>query len=319
MNKILPTDIHIITKNSDVHEEVVQRTLRDTLYPNTKDWKKFLQVFLLTLGIGFTIAGIIFFFAYNWASLHKFVKIGLIQILLLVTTLLVFLPKIQLLVRNSILTAAALLVGVLFAVYGQVYQTGANAYDFFLAWTLFITLWVMVSRFALLWLIYLVLINTTFGLYVEQVANDWSTVLNLSILCYINAVVALIVILWNVKNPASNVPRWFLHTVVVGAVFFATLGVGNGIFDSYTLAFPILVVITSVFYGLGLWHGLRSRNLFYLSVLPLSMIIIFSTLFVKISTGELMFLFVSAFIIVSVTLVIKSLIDLQKKWSHEKD
>jgi len=318
MNKINSTDIHIITKNSDVSEDVIHRALHESIYPDKADWKKFLQVFLITLGIGFTVAGIIFFFAYNWASLHKYVKIGLIQVLILVTTLLVFLPKLQPLVRNIILTAAALLVGVLFAVYGQVYQTGANAYDFFLAWTVFITIWVVVSNFAPLWLIYLILINTTFSLYVEQVANDWSTIFNLSVLCYINAAVVVLATIWNTRNTTIQVPGWFLNTVALAAVFFATLGIGNGIFESYSITFTILILITTLLYGLGLWHGLTTRNLFYLSVIPLSLIIIFSALFVKISTGEIMFLFISSFVILSVTLVIKSLIDLQKKWNHEK-
>lgn len=41
----------------------------------------------------------------------------------------------------------------------------------------FITLWVVVSNFAPLWLLLIVLINTTFFLYTEQVARDWPTIL----------------------------------------------------------------------------------------------------------------------------------------------
>ena len=39
---------------------------RQALYANKRQWNQFLSIFLLAAGIGFTVAGIIFFFAYNW-------------------------------------------------------------------------------------------------------------------------------------------------------------------------------------------------------------------------------------------------------------
>ena len=41
------------------------------------------KTFLLSLGIAFLVSGVIFFFAYNWASLHKFIKLGLLQALII--------------------------------------------------------------------------------------------------------------------------------------------------------------------------------------------------------------------------------------------
>ncbi|WP_336528650.1 hypothetical protein [Bacteroides acidifaciens] len=38
---------------------------RQALYANKKEWNRFLSIFLLAAGIGFTVSGIIFFFAYN--------------------------------------------------------------------------------------------------------------------------------------------------------------------------------------------------------------------------------------------------------------
>jgi len=160
MTKIESEDIHIIARHSNWPTESIEKTLAEKVYSNADSWKKFLKFFLLTLGLGFTVAGVIFFFAYNWADLNKFVKLGLIEALIVATTIMVLLPKIKSGTKNIILTGSSFLVGALFAVFGQIYQTGADAYDFFLAWTLFITLWVIVSNFAPLWLLYIVLINT---------------------------------------------------------------------------------------------------------------------------------------------------------------
>jgi len=111
--------------------------------------------------------------------------------LVIVTTVLVLLLKINTNIRNIILTGASVLVGVLFAVYGQIYQTGANAYDFFLVWTIFITFWVAVSNFAPLWLLYMVLTNTTLILYSQQVAKDWSDIFILILLFIFNFIVLI--------------------------------------------------------------------------------------------------------------------------------
>lgn len=127
-----------------------QRTeglLQKNVYADSTQWRHFLNLLLPALGIAFIVSGIIFFFAYNWADLNKFVKLGMIEGTLIVAIALVLFTRWSLPVKQIILTGAAFLVGALFAVYGQIYQTGANAYDFFLGWTIFVTLWAIVSGY----------------------------------------------------------------------------------------------------------------------------------------------------------------------------
>lgn len=309
MTNIQREDIHIIGRHSNLTEKRIAKALKENVYNDRETWQKFFQLFFISLGVGFTVSGIVFFFAYNWADLHKFVKIGLTEGVLIATTILVLLPKINGNIRNIILTGASVLVGVLFAVFGQIYQTGANAYDFFLAWTVFVTLWVLVSNFAPLWLLYLVLINTTFILYSQQVAKDWSEVFICSLLFIINVTVLISAIFWGKKK----IPNWFLNTVALASISYSTIGVVIGIFDKHQVTFPILISITAIAFALGIWHGLKTKSGFYLSVIPFSLIIIVSAFLIKISDGEMMFLLVSLFIIASVTLAIKNLIDIQKK------
>ena len=81
---------------------------------------------------------------------------------------------------------------------------------------------------------------------------------------------------------------------------------------------PLKIFITSIVFTLGIWHGLKAKSGFYLSVIPFNLIVIISAFLIKISDGEMMFLLVSFFIIASVTLVIKNLINIQKKWTNER-
>lgn len=318
MKNLQREDIQIISRHSNVTEQGIERALKENVYNDKETWQKFLRLFLITLGIGFTTAGIIFFFAYNWADLNKFVKLGLIEVLIVATTIMVLLPKIKSGTKNIILTGSSFLVGALFAVFGQIYQTGADAYDFFLAWTLFITLWVIVSNFAPLWLLYIVLINTTFFLYTEQVAKDWPEIIVITSLFLFNTAILIASVLLDHYKKIENIPKWFTYFLALGSVTFATMGIVFGILDDNPPLFPLLISAVILVFALGIWHGIHSKNTFYLSIIPLSLIIIITTLLFKISDEMIMFLIVGIFIIVSVTLVIMSLLKLQKKWTNEK-
>lgn len=318
MKNIQREDIYILSRHSNLSEEAIGGALKESVYNDKAAWQKFLRLLFISLGVGFTVLGIVFFFAYNWAALHKFTKLGLTEGLIIATTSLVLLLKININFRHIILTGSAILVGVLFAVFGQIYQTGANAFDFFLAWTIFITLWVIVSDFAPLWLLYALLINTTFFLYAEQVAKDWSELFVLTVLFAINTTFLIAATVLSRYRSTANIPNWFLNMVALACVGYATMGIIVGFFSDIEVAFLVLVVMTLGLYALGIWYGLQSKSGFYLSVIPFSLIIMVSARLFKISTGEMMFLGVGLFIVASVTLVIKNLINLQKKWTNEQ-
>ena len=314
MTNIEREDIQIISRHSNWSEKSIDNILKKNIYSNKDSWSKFLKLFFISLGIGFTTAGIIFFFAYNWAGLHKFVKIGLIEGLIIISTLIILFSKLSLDVKNILLTGASILVGVLFAVFGQIYQTGANAYDFFLGWTMFITIWVLISNFAPLWLVFITLINTTLILYSQQVAHDWSEVFVFTLLLIIN-VLFLVTSLYGKRiNGVIKSPIWFSNLIALVSVSFSTIGITIGIFEKNQTSLYVLIIITSILYVIGIKYGRKQKSGFYLSIIPFSIIVIISALLIKLSDDAGMFFFISLFVIGSVTFVIKNLIDLQKKW-----
>lgn len=66
----------IIKKEKYMEKPDSSLLFRQPMYADKKQWKQFLSIFLLAAGVGFTVAGIIFFFAYNWEDLPKFAKLG---------------------------------------------------------------------------------------------------------------------------------------------------------------------------------------------------------------------------------------------------
>ncbi len=311
-------DIHIISRHSNWTEKGIDKVLREKVYSDAKAWKGFLNLLFISLGVGFIVSGIIFFFAYNWADLHKFTKMGLIEALIILTTSIVLFSKLKLNVKNIILTGTSVLVGVLIAVFGQIYQTGANAYDFFLGWTLFISLWVFISNYPPLWLVFITLIHTTFVLYSEQVASDWSEVFICTSLFLFNSLLIVSIHLISEFRNKLKVPTWFTSLLGLAAIIFSTLGLIIGMFNDYQSSFLMLLLFSIILYGAGLVYGIKTKNGFYISIIPFSIIVIISALLIKISESEVMFFVVSLFIIVSVTLLIKRLLYIQKKWNNGK-
>jgi uncharacterized membrane protein len=143
-----------------------------TASPDDGPWKRFLGTILLWLGLLQVLAGVVFFFAYNWAKLHRFSKLGLLLGALLACALAAQWLGFRKRAGQAALAAAVILVGPLLAVYGQAYQTGADPYELFLGWTLLVVPWVVLARLPALWVLVVVLANTALFLFFAQVADN---------------------------------------------------------------------------------------------------------------------------------------------------
>ncbi len=140
------------------------RAARDRAY-----WSVWGRRALLALGLGQFLSGVVFFFAYNWADLSENAKFGIVEGAIALTIIGALLVGPDRLVARMLLIAASVLVGVLLAVIGQTFQTGADAYELFLAWAVLILPWVIASRSAALWLVWFVILQLAVSLFADQV------------------------------------------------------------------------------------------------------------------------------------------------------
>jgi uncharacterized membrane protein len=131
-------------------------------------WRKWLERLLLALGAGLLLAGVIFFFAYNWRAITPFQKFAIVQGAMLACATAAWLVGLQRTGGKILLGAACVLVGVFLAVFGQVYQTGADAWQLFAGWAGLILPWLLLARSGSLWLGWLGLVNLGVTLW-------WST------------------------------------------------------------------------------------------------------------------------------------------------
>ncbi|MBI5934549.1 MAG: DUF2157 domain-containing protein [Chloroflexi bacterium] len=249
--------------------------------PNTQKWNRFLDVLLLVLGAGLTVCGIYFFFAYNWAEMHRFVKMGIVGVLLLGLVIATSRLPEEKLPAKITLTVAGVLIGALLAVYGQVYQTGADSYKLFLGWVILMAGWVFVSKFTPMWFIWILLIDTTLILYWDQMVS-WRSPQYSAIQLWGFAINGLFVLAWELFSGKTDwlVSRWTprilslinFYIVTAAATIFVSEGLDD---DPYTLATSVvwLVFLPAMIYV----YSQKKLDLFMLTLSAISLMTVFTT------------------------------------------
>ena len=139
----------------------------DWLHP-PKAWAQWAMLLLLAFGAGLVLAAIIFFFAFNWSAIPALAKLAMIQVALILSVLGAWRFERHSLPSALFLIAATCLVGVFLAVFGQIYQTGADVWQLFTLWAALTLVWVLTSRSLAHWLIWMVVANFAFSMWWEQ-------------------------------------------------------------------------------------------------------------------------------------------------------
>lgn len=238
------------------------------VYPTPLAWRQFLNRGFLLLG-GVALAfGLMFFIAYNWLEFNRFAKFALIEGFIVAATLSYLVAertKRPLLVRQTCLTVASLGLGALLALYGQVYQTGADTWQLFFNWAMLMLPWLLLSRFSWLWLIWCGLLNITLML--------WSS-------DQIHAVALLntaLVIAWEFLASRINWlnNHWALRILLTALIASATLVT----IEPIIAATSIFNVSSGIFSMIGLlligcFYRWRRADLFALTLVALSLSII---------------------------------------------
>jgi uncharacterized membrane protein len=152
-------------------EGLIDRAARDQalqlLYPH-KSWGLWISRLLLVVGVSLVLAGVLYFFAFNWAKITPAVKLGSVQLAILACLAAAYIYGLDRLSGKIALLSASVLLGGFLAVFGQIYQTGADSYTLFMMWALLIAGWVVIAEFAPLWAVWLVVSNLFLALWWDQ-------------------------------------------------------------------------------------------------------------------------------------------------------
>ncbi|WP_413189747.1 DUF2157 domain-containing protein [Psychrobacter sp. AT9] len=140
------------------------------VYPSKRTWLQFFDKALLIVGGIALVLSLVFFIAYNWLYMGKLAKFALVEGALAITIALYVALSFRqrfAFIRQLLLLIASIITGSLLALFGQVYQTGADTWQLFFGWAVLILPWVIIARFPALWLLWLGLINTVTLFYID--------------------------------------------------------------------------------------------------------------------------------------------------------
>lgn len=317
MKHINKQDLDRLAQEGHLSPLNIKILLESLFYKSKTDWLVFIKSFFLSLGSALMCAGVIFFFAFNWDELHKFVKIGITLVLLLGSILPVLFLKLQPLYSNILLTVSSVLIGVTFSIYGQIYQTGADAFDFFLAWSCFIMIWTFSSRFAPLWMVLLILTTITISLYFDQMNSHADDLMMLIFTIKFSGVYFIIRVIEYYKKEILF-PLWFdnLLQVTTAVMFIGTAQLS--IFSDFDWIFGFPIAVTGLLFAFYVFkRGMRLKNILSVSIIPFSFMWILSVFLIKQSHEIPMIVFLVILSATFMVIFVKQLLNLLNSWKNE--
>ena len=300
-------------------EEACRRAYAEAgLVPTPEDWVRYLSRSLLGLGAALVVAGITAFFASNWADMSHFAKFAWIQVGIATAVSAACWRGFDSVAGSLLLFTAAFLTGVLLAVYGQVYQTGADPYGLFLSWALLILPLAIVGRQQGIWMLFIVLLNLCLIMYWTQVLRPpeglWMLGQLLGPLVWLGTLItdpelssatfllnAVALVSWEyalTRHPGTGASQWFARVVAFFAlatvvaptllmIFAATVDEKTGL----SLISPALLAVAGAacVYYYQVWR----QDLFILTCCALAAILVVTALAIKVvalNVGSLFFL-----------------------------
>ncbi len=251
------------------------------LSPRRKDWRSFLEAMLLWIGMILVVSGVIFFFAYNWQTLDRFLKFALAEAVFVVALVAAWYFGPDRLEGQVALCGVSLLTGALLALVGQTYQTGADTFELFMYWAVLMLPWVVVARFAPLWLLWIALINVAFSTYsLAQVWGLMGLMFGVALIHWILFGVNLIALaVWEL-GLAQGIPslnRWGARALGLISGSLATIIGILSIVDANEIGGWVFFVYAAWCVGMYFVYRRKIFDVFMLSGLALSVVVIVAT------------------------------------------
>jgi uncharacterized membrane protein len=292
---------HIQAKN--INEALIHTQVS----PSRQSWFKFIDRLLLSLGVLAVGFSVLFFIAYNWNEFGRFAKFALLEAFLAGAIIFYYFSAKNSWSRQISLMLASLFVGVLMAFFGQTYQTGADPWTLFFYWAILITPWVIIARFAPLWLSWLALLNVALSLYIDTFRSPLSLLFDyqqeLFLAIFILNSCALIVLELTSKHFEYLSSRWIARLIASLSGLMITMSFFEDIISSHDTNILSALLWFAFICTLYVVYRHKRKDLFMLAGGCLSGIVIISTFTIQLIGNHLdegLLLFI-AFIIIGAT------------------
>jgi len=239
------------------------------LAPSRAAWAQAAERFCTVAGALLLTAAVVFFFAYNWDEMARYAKFGLAAGALLACVAVALASRPAGLAWQSALFGAAVCTGALLALIGQTYQTGADIWELFAAWTALMLPFVLLARAWPAWLLCMAVSNLWGGRMLEQDGTLWQIgaidpAVKLALWCLLNVLWWLAAWRggrWMLSAPTRLLERVGAALVLTGLTMGAVVGLWAG--ESWAAkrmgGFVVYVPVFMLVAGAGFWYYRQRR------------------------------------------------------------
>jgi uncharacterized membrane protein len=301
------------------------------LRPDPSEWRDFAVRAMRFAGVLSLAAGMVFLVAFNWQHLGLYGRFAMVEAPLLLALIVAWFKGVDRLSGKLAIMFAVLLTGVLLALFGQTYQTGADVYELFLGWAVLALPWVIACRYAPCWALWLLLANTAMSLYAGTPGHSWffGLILDrwqwspLSLPFLLNMLLYVTVVSLG-RWPESGLGEgWLRRGVMALAMVFGTLVMISVIFgpsgsaDAAALEVLLFLAASAAFAA----HAYTQKtDLFNFAVLAFSWIVITTFLIARgiLESGVGSLFIIGLYVIGASTAAVKGIAYMGRQWRVEE-
>ena len=297
------------------------------LKPTLHEFLAYLRMLLVWVGAISLIMALLFFMAFNWNEFGRFSKFIMVEIVMTVTVIAYLLVDKYKLLQKVLLMVASIALGVLLALIGQTYQTGADPWQLFAVWALLMTPWAVVAGFSGIWILWIALMNLGVLLYFQKFdLSPWAILqMHENLLLVFFTLNSVLWIVWEVlslkyKTFKNQMSINFLAFLSIASVTTLTVlnlfwvdeigseSVGNRVY---------FIVYALCMFTLYYVYRVRKLSIYMVSLFSLSVFIVSMNIFIlfmiQTSDNFLSFLILLIFFIMLVTTYMVSWLKKLKK------
>lgn len=253
--------------------------------PTPESWRRFARLHLLALGVALLAAGVVFFVAANWGEMTPALRLGLVTAAMVAATACGALLGLDGAPGRAAALLGGLLFGPLMALYGQTYQTGADAWGLFATWAVVMTAYAAVVRLAVGWIAWLTLVHVA-GLtfWDQQMGGDLVSLRVLPAAAALAALDAALVAFLERRRPRGRL--LVRYAALLGAVLTAGPAMHAILEESGGAPGRLAAIALAGLAIFALWFTYRERiaDLFLLFLAATEACVLLST-----ALGELLF------------------------------
>ena len=256
-----------------------------------------IKKFFLIFSIVFLIAGITSFTAYNWATMSNIEKLAVPSVLI-IAGLVAYLFLEKEIYKNLAIFFSSFMIGTLFAVYGQVYQTGADVWVLFRNWAIFLIIPMVATGYYSVMTLFSIVVAISTSFYLDLYLSG-------AIVPFLSSLIFGIILMgypFLQKSFKFKFSDIFYYTMIgIFYISFIASGFAAIIVDDYSF---IALILYITFVGGVYLVGYGQLNKITIKILSITAFGFFGVAFIMKMIKNIFFTNVTVYILLSLLVII---------------